>query len=148
MTTLTRRQALSMGAGLVAASHFPAPAVAQQRGGDVVIAITQAPPSIDAHVTSAQAARNITLHMYETLFARDENARPVPELAEGVKISDDGLAYVFPLRRDVKFHNGKIMDAADVVASIERYRRVGASAILLSAIDTVTASGPQEVTIR
>ena len=31
---------------------------AQRKGGDVVIAITQAPPSLDAHVTSAQASRN------------------------------------------------------------------------------------------
>ena len=53
----------------------------------MVIAIAQAPPSLDAQVTSAQAARNITLHIFETLYARDENAKPVPELAEGVKIS-------------------------------------------------------------
>ena len=41
-------------------------ASAQRKGGDVIIAIVQAPPSIDAHVTSAQAARNITLHIFET----------------------------------------------------------------------------------
>src|SRR5215204_820923 len=100
-------------------------ASAQKTGGDVVIAMVQAPPSIDAHVTSAQAARNITLHIYETLYARDEKAKPVPELAEGVKISEDGKTYVFPIRRGVKFHNGKDLDANDVVASLERYRKVG-----------------------
>lgn len=148
MMALTRRNTLGLGTGLVAATAFPAPSIAQRRGGDVVIAITQAPPSLDAHVTSAQAARNINLHMYETLFARDENARPVPDLAEGVNTSADGLTYVFPLRRDVRFHNGGIMSAEDVVASIERYRRIGASANLLAAIDSVTASGSHEVTIR
>ena len=108
---------------------------------------SQAPPSLDAQVTSAQAARNITLHIYETLYARDENAKPVPELAEGVKISEDGKTYVFPIRKGVKFHNGKDLDANDVVASLERYRKVGASASLLAAIDKVKASGPSEVTI-
>ena len=122
-------------------------AFAQKKGGDVVIAITQAPPSLDAQVTSAQAARNITLHIYETLYARDENAKPVPELAEGVKISDDGKTYVFPIRKGVKFHNGKELDAKDVVASLERYRKVGASAPLLGAVDKVTATGPNEVTV-
>ena len=34
-------------------------ALAQQKGGDVVIAMVQAPPSLDAHVTSAQVARNV-----------------------------------------------------------------------------------------
>jgi peptide/nickel transport system substrate-binding protein len=122
-------------------------ALAQRKGGDVVIAIVQAPPSIDAHVTSAQAARNITLHIFETLYARDENAKPVPELAEGVRISEDGKTYDFPIRKGVKFHNGKDLDANDVVASLERYRKMGASASLLGAIDKVKATGPNEVTI-
>jgi peptide/nickel transport system substrate-binding protein len=122
-------------------------AYAQRKGGDVVIAITQAPPSLDAHVTSAQAARNINLHIFETLYARDENATAVPELAEGVKISADGLTYVFPIRKGVKFHNGKELDAGDVVASIERYRKVGASPALVGAIDAIKATGPSEVTV-
>ena len=109
----------------------------------MVIGIMQAPPSLDAQVTSAQAARNITLQIYETLYARDENAKPVPELAEDVKISDDGKTYVFPIRKGVKFHNGKELDAKDVVASLERYRKVGASAPLLSAVDKVTETGPE-----
>lgn len=124
------------------------PVLAQKKGGDVVIAMTQAPPSLDPHVTSAQAARNVNLHVFETLYARDENARPVPDLAEGVSISPDGLTYVFTLRRGVKFHNGKEMGSADVVASLERYRKVGASASLLGAIDTITATGATEVTVK
>jgi peptide/nickel transport system substrate-binding protein len=84
---------------------------AQTRGGDVVIAMVQAPPSLDAHVTSAQVARNVNLHIYETLYARDENASPVPDLAQGVTISPDGKTYVFKLREGVKFHNGKEMKA-------------------------------------
>lgn len=124
------------------------PVLAQKKGGDVVIAMTQAPPSLDPHVTSAQAARNVNLHVFETLYARDENARPVPDLAEGVSISPDGLTYVLTLRRGVKFHNGKEMGSADVVASLERYRKVGASASLLGAIDTITATGATEVTVK
>jgi len=131
--------------GLAATSDGRAQGAA--KGGDVVIAITQAPPSLDAQITSAQAARNINLHIFETLFARDENAKAVPELAEGVTISDDGKTYVFPIRRGVKFHNGKELDADDVTASLERYRKLGASAALLSAIDSIKATGPHEVTI-
>jgi peptide/nickel transport system substrate-binding protein len=123
------------------------PALAQRKGGDIVIGISQAPPSLDAQITSAQAARNVTLHIFETLYARDENAKPVPELAEGVTVSPDGKTYVFPIRKGVKFHNGKELDAKDVVASIERYRKIGASPALVAAIDTVKASGDHEVTI-
>ncbi|MEO8306289.1 MAG: ABC transporter substrate-binding protein [Betaproteobacteria bacterium] len=138
--------ALALAAALALAGVGPA--MAQKKGGDVVIGMTQAPPSLDPHVTSAQAARNVNLHVFETLYARDENARPVPDLAEGVTISPDGLTYVFTLRRGVKFHNGKEMGTADVVASLERYRKVGASASLIGAIDTIAATGPNQVTIK
>ncbi|MEO6623907.1 MAG: ABC transporter substrate-binding protein [Burkholderiaceae bacterium] len=124
------------------------PAMAQKKGGDVVIAMTQAPPSLDPHATSAQVARNVNLHVFETLYARDENARPVPDLATGVNVSADGLTYVFSLRQGVKFHNGKDMTSADVVASLERYRKAGASPALVAAIDSVAASGPNQVTIK
>ena len=136
----------AIGAAILGAA--PRLASAQGRkGGEIVIAISQPPPSLDAHVTSAQAARNVTLHIFETLYARDENASPVPELATGVTISPDGRTYVFPIRQGVKFHNGKTLDAQDVVASLERYRKLGASAALLAAVDTVAASGPHEVTV-
>lgn len=122
-------------------------ALAQRKGGDIVIGISQAPPSLDAQITSAQAARNITLHIFETLYARDENAKPVPELAEGVTVSPDGRTYVFPIRKDVTFHNGKKLDAGDVAASLERYRKIGASPALVAAIDTIRVSGDHEVTV-
>ena len=47
------------------------PTSAQKKGGDVVIAQTQAPPSLDPHVTSAQAARNVNLHCSNAV-PRDE----------------------------------------------------------------------------
>jgi len=124
------------------------PVLAQKKGGDVVIAMIAAPPSLDAQATSAQVARNINLHVFETLYARDENARAVPDLAQGVTISPDGLTYVFTLRPGVKFHNGKEMAPADVVASLDRYRKAGASANLIRLIESVTATGPNQVTIK
>ena len=77
---ITRRQmgSVALGAAALAGTRGSALAQAPRKGGDVVIAIPQAPPSLDAHITSAQAARNVNLHMYETLYARDESAKPFP----------------------------------------------------------------------
>ncbi len=153
MTNVTRRRLLQAGpatAAALAVSRGRARAEAAQpaRGGTVVVALEAAPPSLDAQVTSAQVARDINLHMYETLYARDENAAPVPDLAEGAEISKDGLTYAFLLREGVRFHNGKTMGPADVVASLERYRKVGASPALLGAVESIKAGGAREVVIR
>ena len=130
MDGLTRRSVLAGTAGLTAslAAGRPADAQTPKRGGTVTVALTQAPPSLDAQLTSAQVARDINLHMYETLYARDENAGVVPDLAQGAEISKDGMTYVFTLRPGVKFHNGKVMDPKDVVASLERFRKIGLAA--------------------
>ncbi len=144
---MTTRALLSVSI-LGAAAFAPGPALAQKAGGDIVVTMVQAPPSLDAHVSSAQVARNVNLHMFETLYARDESAKPVPDLATGVDISADGLTYVFSLRDGVKFHNGKTMTSADVVASLERFRKVGASATLLAAVESIAASGADKVTVK
>ena len=135
--------ATALGAGTLAA-----PALAQRRGGEVAIAQQAQPPSLDAATSSAQSSRNITLHIFETLFARDEAGNPMPDLAEGVNISSDGLTYTFPLRRGVKFHNGKVMTSADVKASLERYGRVGASAAIMRPVAAIETPDANTVVVK
>ena len=136
----------SLAAGVAAA--LPLPAIAQgvgqqgRKGGDVIVAMTAAPPTIDAMATTAQAARNISMHLFESLFTRDEGANPKPELAEGVDIAADGMSYSFKLRGGVKFHNGKTMTSADVKASMERYARLGGSRDALKAVAAFEAPKP------
>jgi peptide/nickel transport system substrate-binding protein len=104
------------------------PALAQKKGGNVVVGTSSAPPLTDAQASTAEASRNISLHWIETLFARDENANVIPDLATKADISADGKTYVFTLREGVKFHNGQEMTSEDVIASLERYGKVGGSA--------------------
>ena len=117
------------------AASLPLPAMAQgRRGGDAVVAQQAEPPTLDAQITTARASRNITLHVYESLFTRDETAQPQPELAEGVDIAADGLSYRFFLRTGVTFHHGKPLTSADIAASMQRYARLGGSAELLKPV--------------
>lgn len=143
---LLRRALLS--AALAAAAVMATPAFAQKAGGDVIVAQSSNPPSIDGMVTSSQASRNITMHIYETLFGFNEKVQPIPILAESVEISPDGLTYRIPLRKGVKFHNGKEMTAKDVKASLERYRKHGATAGLLNPVTSIDITGDYEVTFR
>jgi len=139
---------LAVLAAAVAVSASVTALHAQTLGGNAIVAITQAPPTLDAQVTTIQSARHINLHIYETLYARDENGKPVPDLAESMAISPDGKTYTLALRKGVKFHNGKTMGSTDVVASLERYRKIGANANLLSEVETISAKGPNEVVIK
>jgi peptide/nickel transport system substrate-binding protein len=133
--------------GALAVALPPAAARAQTMGGTLVVAQASNPPSLDAMATSSAASRNINMNVYETLYGFNEKVEPIPILAEGLTISDDGLKYVFALRKGVKFHNGKEMTAKDVKASLERYRKVGATTNLLDAVDTIDITGDYEVTL-
>ena len=143
LTSVTAAAAIALAAGFAAA-----PAAAQVKGGEMVFAQGSNPPSLDGMATSSQASRNITMNMYETLYGFSEGIQPMPILAEGVEISEDGLTYVFTLRQGVMFHNGKEMTARDVKASLERYRKVGATANLLAPVREIEITGDYEVTFH
>jgi peptide/nickel transport system substrate-binding protein len=119
---------------------------ARKRGGDIVMAQQAQPPTLDAATTTAQATRNIGLHIFETLVTRDENGNVINDLASKVEASPDARVYTFTLREGVKFHNGKEMTSADVKASLERYGRVGASPTLKDA-ESITAPGKYQVVV-
>ena len=44
----------------------------------------------------------------------------IPDLAESWQISDDRRSYTFKLRKNVRFHNGRIFESRDVKKSFER----------------------------
>ncbi|WP_163338061.1 ABC transporter substrate-binding protein [Desulfopila sp. IMCC35008] len=52
----------------------------------------------------------------------DHQANAVPELAESWEASPDARKWVFKLRKGVEFHNGKTLDADDVLYSMNHHR--------------------------
>src|SRR5580658_8438756 len=73
--------------------------------------------SLDEMGSSTISTRNIAMNIFESLMTRDENTAPIPELADSVTEEPDHMSYTFKLRQGVKFHNGKPLTTADVVAS-------------------------------
>jgi peptide/nickel transport system substrate-binding protein len=106
---------------------FAPPSSAQETpkaGGVFKAAMIGEPPTLDLHTTTAVIVQQITWHIYEGLYTYDRNYNAIPLLAEGHTVSDNGRTYTFRLRRGVKFHNGKELTSADVVASLKRWGRL------------------------
>ncbi|HEV8437946.1 MAG TPA: ABC transporter substrate-binding protein [Methylomirabilota bacterium] len=70
-----------------------------------------------------------------------------PGLAESWSVTRDELAYEFPLRKNVRFHNGDLMTSEDVKFSIERYRGTAAK-LLKEKIAAVEIVDPHRVRVR
>jgi oligopeptide transport system substrate-binding protein len=73
-------------------------------------------PAVSAEMTSHQYIAQI----YSGLVRLDENLDTVPDIAERWEISQDRRTYTFYLRRNVLFHNGRKVNAADFKYSWER----------------------------
>lgn len=69
--------------------------------------------TLDTTQTTDKATFTIVQHLFEGLYRFDENSEPVPGLAEGVEISEDGKTYTFTLRDDAKWSNGEAITSAD-----------------------------------
>ncbi len=104
----------------------------------MVIANPDRPPTLDAHFSSHASTRDISGHVFESLFTLGEHSDPIPDLVDTYDISEDGLTYTLRLRQGVKFHNGKTMTAEDAVASLERYRTISPHRSGLANIESVT----------
>jgi peptide/nickel transport system substrate-binding protein len=91
--------------------------------------------SLDQMTSSTISTRNIAMNIFEALMTRDENFSPMLDLAASVNESPDHLTYTFKLRLGVHFHNGKLMTSADVVASFDRYSKVGLERSVLGNVD-------------
>src|SRR2546427_954075 len=127
----------------------PVAAQTARKGGVLRVGMIGEPPTLDAHATTATITREITANIYEGLYALDAKYQPVPLLAEGHDVGDGGKRYTIRLRKDVKFHNGKALTSADVVASLKRWGALATTGkALFKNVETVEAKGPNAVEIR
>jgi oligopeptide transport system substrate-binding protein len=73
-------------------------------------------PALVRDVTSWQ----YMLQIFSGLVTLNDRLEVVPDAAESVTVSPDGLTYTFRLRDDIKFHDGRLVVADDFRYSIER----------------------------
>jgi peptide/nickel transport system substrate-binding protein len=135
------RRALATSFGLLAALAFGVPPAQAEAfkcphvGGDFTFGQEANINGLDQMTSGTISTRNIAMNMFESLMTRDENFSPILELADAMTESPDHLTYTFRLRQAIHFHNGKEMSSADVVASFDRYARIGLYRSTLGNVD-------------
>ncbi len=97
------------------------PALAQQASQTLRISLNADIRSTNIGVNRDANTDGFQLHMVEGLTAFREDGSVGLALAEKMDVSEDGKVYTFALRPNVKFHNGAIMTADDVVWSWKRW---------------------------
>ena len=118
---------------------------------DITIGQQLEPPHLDP--TSAAAGAMVAVvysHIFEGITRFGSDGSVGPGLATSWDVSEDGKTYTFRLAEGVKFHDGTMMDAEDVVFSLDRARAedsVNAQKALFAGIESVEATDPATVTV-
>ncbi len=93
---------------------------AAKSGGTVIVAYLARPRSLDPNVWTGYSDNMVMRQIYDPLIWSTKLGIYTPGLATAWKISPDGRAYTFMLRRDVKFHDGTLLDAEAVKFMFDR----------------------------
>ncbi|MCH9011960.1 MAG: ABC transporter substrate-binding protein [Proteobacteria bacterium] len=159
--TIDRREfmgrALAAGATVAMASTLASgtlKAATPRKGGRLRVAITGGGSGdvLDPAQTLDSYMINVSFgQLRNNLTEIAPNGDLIGELAESWDASSDAATWTFKLRKGVEFHNGKTLDADDVVASINHHRgedTKSAAKGIIAPIEDVKADGKDTVVFK
>lgn len=118
----TRRHLLAVSIAACSLLALPAGSVFAAPGSALNLAMVAEPQTLDPMASTADLVATIMQHVYEPLYTFDAKWQIVPLLADSLpKVSEDGKQYTITLRKGVMLHNGRELNAEDVIASLKRW---------------------------
>ena len=114
------------------------------------IGLAEDPDVLDPTLARTYVGRIVFASLCDKLFDIDDQLNIVPQLALSHETSKDGKTVTIKLRPGVKFHDGSMMDAAAVKASLERHMSMQGSFRRpeLAAVDKVEVADPATVLLQ
>src|SRR5438046_212183 len=155
------RRNFATAAGLLVALGAAPAALAQKQGGILREYMIDSPASMSIHEEATIYAQRPMMTVFNNLVLFDQHVKQntldsiVPDLATGWSWNEDGSELSFPLRRGVKWHDGKPFTAADVKCPwdrpagkpAEKSRSIPSKAWHRN-LEEVTTNGDYEVTFH
>jgi peptide/nickel transport system substrate-binding protein len=148
-------------AALLTAMAGAAPAIAQKPGGVLRAGHFDSPASMSMLEESTLAVNRPMMGVFNNLVMFDQQVAQnspqsiVPDLATGWNWNEEGTELTMPLRRGVKWHDGRPFTANDVKCTWDLLTGRGADKLRINPrkswydnLDAVTANGDFEVTFR
>src|SRR5512147_1157371 len=115
---MRRRATILLGVLLLAGCTAPSGGAVE--GGYLRLADQDDIPTLDPARGYDTASWQFEEMLFNTLVDYDAGGHLVPELASAWEVSDDQRTFTFHLRSDVRFTNGRPLEAGDLRFSIAR----------------------------
>ncbi|HYK36461.1 ABC transporter substrate-binding protein [Alloacidobacterium sp.] len=147
----TRSKKLALVALLLAATCIQLGCRQQwEPAGIVTVLIESSPTNLDPRIGVDAQSERIDSLIFDSLVRKDEHFNPTPWLATSWE-TPDPLTWVFHLRNDVHFHDGRLLTSADVkytLDSILQGKIVSVKANAYQTIDRVDAPDAQTLVVH
>ena len=157
-----RNYRASVAAGLLLGLGLPAaPALAQKAGGTLTMYTVDSPASMSIVEEATVFAERPMMGVFNNLVMYDQHVKQnslqsiVPDVATSWSWSEDGTELTFPLRQDVRWHDGKPFTAKDVACTWDLLTgrsseklRVNPRKSWYRNLEAVTTNGDYEVTFH
>lgn len=101
----------------------PTPAATPKASGSQTLTLVgsaSGPATLDPALVQDADSAFVVRQVFRGLVGLDDEMRPVPELAQRIDVSADGLTYTFHLWDNSTFDNGRRITASDVKYSLDR----------------------------
>ena len=154
-------RALAAASSLSLVLFIASPAIAQKSGGILKISHFDSPASMSLLEESTAAALRPVMGVFNNLVVYDQHVAQnsmrsiVPELATSWSSNEEGTELTFPLRRGVKWHDGKPFTAQDVKCTWDLLSgkaseklRINPRKSWYNNVEEVSTNGDFEVTFR
>lgn len=144
---VARRNLLALSASAAASLCLPARAAA---AGTIRMAFPVPIGTLDpASFRTGGLEHNYACYVFNRLVANDAKLQVQPELATHWQASADLKTWDFHLRPGVRFHNGKLFDASDVIYTIKRLQDAQVASPMRVKIGMVVhVEAPDPMTVR